>query len=64
MFGEVGLAGEVRAVPQCDRRLSECKRLGFTTVVLPRENLKRITAPEGMKLIGVDTVMQALAVTF
>ena len=64
VMGEVGLAGEVRAIPQCDRRVAECQRLGFTTIVLPRENMKRLTAPEGVKLIGVDTVMQAVSVLF
>ena len=64
VMGEVGLAGEVRAIPQCERRISECVRLGFTTIVLPRENQKRLDAPEGVKLIGVDTVMQALSVLF
>ncbi len=64
VMGEVGLAGEVRAIPQCDRRIAECQRLGFTTIVLPRENLKRLTSPEGVKLVGVDTVMQAISVLF
>ena len=64
VMGEVGLAGEVRAIPLCERRIAECERLGFTTVVLPRENLRRIKPPEGMKLIGVDTVMQAASVLF
>ena len=64
VMGEVGLAGEVRAIPQCDRRIAECRRLGFTTIVLPRENLKRLSPPEGMKLVGVDTVMQAISVLF
>lgn len=64
VMGEVGLAGEVRAIPQCDRRVAECERLGFHTILLPRENLKRMTAPEGVKLIGVDTVMQAISVLF
>ena len=64
VMGEVGLAGEVRAIPQCDRRVAECQRLGFTTIVLPRENLKRLSAPEGVKFIGVDTVMQAVSVLF
>ncbi len=64
VMGEVGLAGEVRAIPQCDRRIAECQRLGFTTIVLPRENLKRLTFPEGVKLVGVDTVMQAISVLF
>ena len=64
VMGEVGLAGEVRAIPQCDRRIAECQRLGFTTIVLPSENLRRIQRPEGVKLIGVDTVMQAISVLF
>lgn len=64
VMGEVGLAGEVRAIPQCDRRMSECVRLGFTTIVMPRENARRLTAPENVKIIGVDTVMQALSVLF
>jgi len=65
VMGEVGLAGEVRAIPQCERRIAECQRLGFTTIVLPRENLRRVSAQaEGVKLIGVDTVMQAISVLF
>ena len=32
--------------------------------MLPKENLRRMKAPEGMKLIGVDTVMQAIACAF
>ena len=64
VMGEVGLAGEVRTVPQCERRVSECARLGFTTVVVPRANAKRMTAPEGVKIIGVDTVAQAMSVLF
>ncbi|MBR2718411.1 MAG: DNA repair protein RadA [Clostridia bacterium] len=64
VMGEVGLAGEVRAIPQCERRIAECQRLGFTTIMIPKENLRRVTPPEGVKLLGVDTVMQALSVLF
>ena len=64
VMGEVGLAGEVRAIPQCDRRAAECARLGFTTIILPKENLRRVPQMEGVKLVGVDTVMQAVAVIF
>ncbi len=64
VMGEVGLAGEVRAIPQCERRVAECRRLGFTTVIVPRENARRIRPEEGMRVLGVDTVMQALAVLF
>lgn len=64
VMGEVGLAGEVRGIPQCDRRVAECQRLGFTTIVLPKANLSRLRTPEGIRLIGVDTVMQAISVLF
>ena len=64
VMGEVGLAGEVRTVPQCERRISECARLGFTTIIIPRSNAQRIKAPEGVRVIGVDTVAQALSVVF
>ena len=64
VFGEVGLAGEVRAVSQAERRLGECRRLGFTTVLMPRPNLSRIRKPEGMRIYGVDTLREALSILF
>ena len=65
VMGEVGLAGEIRTVPQCERRVAECARLGFTTLVVPRENARRLQkVPEGVRILGVDTVMQALSVLF
>ena len=62
VMGEVGLAGEIRAVPQAERRLMECARLGFTKIVLPRANLRGISAPEGATLHGVETLPEALAI--
>ena len=64
VMGEVGLAGEVRTVPQCERRVTECARLGFSTLIIPRTNANRIKAPDDIKIIGVDTVAQALSVLF
>ena len=64
VMGEVGLAGEVRTVPQCDRRISECARLGFTTIIVPRANARRSGIPEGVRVVGVDTVAQALSIIF
>ena len=64
VMGEVGLAGEVRTVPQCDRRITECARLGFTTIIVPRACAKKTPVPEGVNVIGVDTVAQALSVIF
>ena len=62
VLGEVGLCGEVRPVAQAERRVAECVRLGFTQIILPRQNLKRIKPIDGVTFTGVDTLMQALAV--
>ena len=62
VMGEVGLAGEIRGIGQAERRLSECARLGFTTAVLPRENMRRLRAPEGMRLYGVETLAEAISI--
>ena len=62
VMGEVGLAGEVRAIPQLERRIAECQRLGFTHILCPRDSVRKLTAPEGIRLHGVDTVAQAMAV--
>ena len=59
-MGEVGLAGEVRAISQADRRIAECARLGFDSVLVPRYNLRNLRVPENMRVIGVETVAQAL----
>ena len=62
VMGEVGLAGEVRAVPQAERRLIECARLGFTKIVLPKANLRGLKSPEGAFLFGVETLQEALSI--
>ncbi len=62
VMGEVGLCGEVRPVAQAERRVQECARLGFTEILLPKQNLKGVPALKGVQLTGVDTLMQALAV--
>ena len=62
VMGEVGLAGEVRAIAQLERRVSECQRLGFTHILCPRDSARHVKAPEGVSLHGVDTVAQAMAV--
>ncbi len=62
VMGEVGLCGEVRPVAQAERRVQECARLGFTEILLPRQNLKHMPSLPGVHMTGVDTLMQALAV--
>ena len=43
VFGEVGLAGEIRAVTLCEHRLAEAARLGFTRALSPRRTRERIS---------------------
>ncbi|MEW6221067.1 MAG: DNA repair protein RadA [Thermodesulfobacteriota bacterium] len=64
--GEVGLAGEVRAVSQMETRIQEAKRLGFSRLLLPRGNRERLgtTAAAGMALIGVADLAEVLAALF
>ena len=59
VFGEIGLAGEVRGVPLGDQRLSEAQKLGFTRAVLPRQNRARVVTT-GLELVGVDHLSHAL----
>jgi DNA repair protein RadA/Sms len=60
MFGEVGLAGEVRAVTLCEHRLAEAARLGFTRAILPAQNAKRLDDASGLELVPVDRLTSAL----
>ncbi|MGH3243142.1 MAG: DNA repair protein RadA [Spirillospora sp.] len=75
-LGEVGLAGEVRVVPGVQRRLAEAARLGFKHAVVPRGSLEladgsplkradpQLSSYEGMKVMEVDSLQQALQVAF
>jgi DNA repair protein RadA/Sms len=60
VFGEVGLAGEIRGVPQAGARLLEAKRLGFERAVIPADNEKSLDAPEGIDVAPVRTLREAL----
>ena len=60
-FGEIGLAGEVRAVSHIEYRVKEAVRLGFTKIVLPKKNVtQRLKVPEGVELLGVSNIYEAL----
>lgn len=61
VMGEVGLAGEVRAIAQAERRVAECARLGFDRIIVPKYNCRGLRAPEGIEVVGVDTVAQAVS---
>ncbi len=60
--GEVGLSGELRAVPQLDRRVNEAARLGFKRCLVPKVNTKISPTPKGIELIPVSTLREAIKV--
>lgn len=60
VFGEVGLAGEVRPAPRGQERLKEAAKLGFTRAIVPKANLPRQKI-DGLDIIGVERVADAIA---
>lgn len=62
VFGEVGLSGEIRAVSMVEQRIQEARKLGFTTCVLPAVSMEKLKSIEGMRLVGVKSVRDAIDV--
>ena len=65
VFGEVGLAGEIRAVSQAEGRIREAARLGFSNAILPQKNLEQLKGLDkelGVRLFGAVNLQDALAV--
>lgn len=62
-FGEIGLAGEVRAVSHAAARIREADRLGFTKCIVPAQSLKQITDLSKLRIevVGVSNLKQAIA---
>jgi DNA repair protein RadA/Sms len=61
LIGEVGLSGELRAVPQMPARLREAAKLGFRRVVVPKRVRSDDILPEGMQVVPVRSAGEALA---
>lgn len=62
VFGEVGLSGEVRAVSMPEQRVAEAKKLGFETCILPAVSLKMVKGIQGIRLIGVKNIADAVGI--
>ncbi len=60
-FGEIGLAGEIRGVSHCEQRIKEAARLGFSRCIIPKSNLKNLSASikKDIEIIGVKTIREA-----
>ena len=63
-FGEVGLTGELRAVTAVGQRIHEAIRLGFTTCIMPKQDIGRMHIPEGFRVIQTDNIAQAIGAAF
>ena len=61
-MGELGLGGEVRAVSQAELRIREAAKMGFRRCLLPERNLERLDPVNGIELVGVREVGEALDV--
>ncbi len=63
VFGELGLAGEVRAVSNAETRVGEAARLGFKRCIMPKASLSKLPNPQkyDIEIIGVSNISQAIA---
>ncbi len=61
VFGEIGLAGEIRTVNNCEQRIRESERLGFKRCIIPRQNIKNLPKDEfkNIEIIGVRNIREA-----
>ena len=61
-MGEVGLTGEVRRISFIDKRIYEASKLGFNRAIIPNINTKDLNKIEGIDVIGVDSVEEAMEI--
>lgn len=60
VFGEVGLSGEVRAVNMPVQRVTEAKKLGFKTCIIPEGCRESVKSIQGIQIIGVKNINEAI----
>ncbi len=64
VFGEIGLAGEIRTVNNCEQRIRECERLGFKKCIIPKQNISKLPKNEftNIEIYGVKNVREAFEI--
>ncbi|OOB80081.1 MAG: hypothetical protein BEN19_06850 [Epulopiscium sp. Nuni2H_MBin003] len=60
VFGEVGLTGEIRAVPMPEKRIIEASKLGFKRCIIPKANKNKLPHIDGIEVIGVSQISEVL----
>ncbi len=63
-IGEIGLTGELRPVLNAEKMIREAAKMGFKTCILPERSLKKIQAPNSIKLVGANTLRNAIDIMF
>ncbi|MBA4313313.1 MAG: DNA repair protein RadA [Chlorobiaceae bacterium] len=58
--GEIGLGGEVRTVSHIEKRVQEATKLGFQKIIIPKNNIKEFNKPNGIEIIGVERIDDAI----
>lgn len=61
VVGEVGLGGEVRTINQIEKRVQEASKLGFTKIIIPKQNYDSLEKPKSIEIIPVKNVKEALS---
>jgi DNA repair protein RadA/Sms len=64
VLGEVGLTGEIRAISHVEIRVAEITKMGFTRCLIPRGNLVRMAGINGIELLGISQVGEAVELLF
>jgi DNA repair protein RadA/Sms len=62
VFGEVGLAGEVRSVALASERLAEAEKLGFKKAIIPKGNIKNLSYKGKVEVFGAETLESAIKI--
>jgi len=62
MIGEIGLGGEIRPVPQIERRIGEAEKLGFKEMVVPKSNMKSIKKNNQINVRPVERLSETVAI--
>ena len=60
LIGEVGLGGEIRTVSQIEPRLNEASKLGFKRAIIPGNNMKGLSIPDGMEVNAAEKLTEVL----
>lgn len=64
LFGEVGLAGEIRGIAQAEARVKEAAKLGFKRCILPQSNSRQLSPVKNLELTGVSSLAECSEVLF